>query len=328
MKFPNISFHKKKIERKKVGIALGSGSSRGWSHIGVLDALEKNGIKIDYVAGTSIGSFVGAIYAAGELKSLKDYALKMKKKDVHNNIDFTFPRNGFLTMKKMKNMIEMHTNIKQFNELNIPLKIVATNLLSGEQVIIDSGNIVDAISASGSVPGIIIPYVINGEVLVDGGLVNPVPVDVVRDMGADIVIAVDLSKEIGNHRLKNHVKKSKNNIEQKSYSKMYLKDFDNLILKKITENLTKAEKLVFGQIGSRSKSKIDLPNIFEIFSISIDIVENQIAKANFQISKPDVIIHPNLSDLNFFDFNLGKKAIDEGYKQTMKKMEEIKLLIK
>ena len=325
--FKNIPFYKKKTKRKKVGVALGSGSSRGWAHIGVLDALDKNGIKVDYIAGTSIGSFVGAIYAAGELKSLKNFASKMRRKDVLNNLDFTFPRYGFLTTDKVSNMFNMHTNIKQFSELNIPLKVVATNLLTGEQVIIGSGNIIEAVSASGSVPGIVVPYVRNKEILVDGGLVNPVPVDIVRDMGADIVIAIDLSKDIIDHRFKKQKKRSKENIDQKLYSEIYFKNIENPIVQKLTKHLTKAEKVVFEKVGSWKKTKIELPNIFETFSTSIDIMETQIAKANFQISKPDVIIHPKLANLNFFDFNLGKKAIDEGYKRTMEKMEEIKSLI-
>lgn len=325
--FKNILFYKKKTKRKKIGVALGSGSSRGWAHIGVLDALDKSGIKIDYIAGTSIGSFVGAIYAAGELKSLKNFALKMKWKDVLNNLDFTFPRYGFLTTEKVSNMINMHTNIKQFNELNIPLKIIATNLLTGEQVIMDSGNIVDAISASGSVPGIVIPFVRNGEILVDGGLVNPVPVNIVKEMGADVVIAIDLSKGIIDHKFKKQKKVSKKNIDQKLYSEIYFKNIENPIIKKLTRKLTKAEKVVFEKVGSWKKSKVDLPNIFETFATSIDIMETQITKMNFRISKPDVIIRPKLGDLKFFDFNLGEKAINEGYERTIEKMEEIKSLI-
>jgi predicted acylesterase/phospholipase RssA len=146
-------------------------------------------------------------------------------------------------------------------------------------------------------------------------------------MGADIVIAIDLSKDIIDHRFKKQKKRSKENIDQKLYSEIYFKNIENPIVQKLTKHLTKAEKVVFEKVGSWKKTKIELPNIFETFSTSIDIMETQIAKANFQISKPDVIIRPKLSDLNFFDFNLGKKAIDEGYKRTMGKMEEIKSLI-
>ena len=276
----NIPFYKKKTKRKKVGVALGSGSSRGWAHIGVLDALDKNGIKIDYIAGTSIGSFVGAIYAAGELKSLKKFASEMRRKDVLNNLDFTFPRYGFLTTDKVSNMFNMHTNIKQFSELNIPLKVVATNLLTGEQVIIDSGNIIEAVSASGSVPGIVVPYVRNKEILVDGGLVNPVPVDIVKDMGADIVIAIDLSKDIIDRKFRKQKKRSKANIDQKLYSEIYFKNIENPIVQKLTKHLTKAEKVVFEKVGSWKKKKIELPNIFETFYTSIDHMETQIAKEN------------------------------------------------
>ncbi|MEA1986901.1 MAG: patatin-like phospholipase family protein [Candidatus Marinimicrobia bacterium] len=317
-----------KSKRKKIGIALGSGSSRGWAHVGVLEALEKNGIKIDYIAGTSIGSFVGTVYSAGELQNLKKFVLKMNRKDVLNNLDFAFPRYGFLTTDKVPKLLGLHTNKKEFSELNIPLKIVATKLLTGEEIVFDSGSLVDAISASSAVPGIVIPFVKNGEIFVDGGIVNPVPVDIVRKMGADIVIAIDLSKKNINEKyLTNRNNKFQKNIDQKLYSEIYFKNIQNPIGKKITKKLTKVEKNIFEQMKSWKKTKVNMPNIFETFSISIDVMEKQITKSNYKISKPDIIINPQLDELNFFDFNHGKESIDEGYSRTIEKINEIKQLI-
>ena len=197
----------------KVGLALGSGSARGWAHIGAIEAIEEAGIPIHYVAGTSIGAFVGAVYATGDLASLKEFALQMDWKKVLSYFDVVFPKSGFMDGKKVHELFSIHTDAKTFEDFKIPVKMIATDLKTGKKVVIDSGNIIEGIRASISVPGVFTPVKQGDKWLVDGGLVDPVPVTAVRNMGANFVIAVDLNSDLINRNYK-PVKKPKKKKHQ------------------------------------------------------------------------------------------------------------------
>ena len=189
--------------RKTVALVLGSGSSRGWAHIGAIEALEEEGIPIDYISGCSVGSYVGAIYASGSLASLKDFVLRMDGKKVFSYFDVVFPRSGLLDgTKKVAELFSMHTPVQRFSELNIPVMMVATDLQRGEKVVLRSGNLLQALRATMSVPGLFAPARFKGRWLVDGGIVDPVPVGVARATEADVVIAVDLNSGITSRRMK------------------------------------------------------------------------------------------------------------------------------
>lgn len=177
--------------KPKVGIALGAGGARGFAHIGVLQVLEKHNIPIDFVAGSSIGSLVGALYCMGhDGATLARFAHLFQEKLY---LDITVPKMGFINGKKIKELLHLLTQGKMIEELNIPLTIVATDLLNGEKVLFREGVIADAIRASISIPGIFVPEENNGRLLVDGGVVDRVPASVVKEMGADVTIAVDVS---------------------------------------------------------------------------------------------------------------------------------------
>ncbi|MBE3101147.1 MAG: patatin-like phospholipase family protein [Firmicutes bacterium] len=203
----------------KIGLALGEGGSRFYIHIGVLKALKKEGIKVDYIAGTSIGSLIGGLYALWEdIDKIEKYALSWNfdkyymspREDIRlQNIDET-PfiifyseiskdkidvelLKGLMDGKVIRDEIDRLTNRASFEyDLKIPFKAVATDLITGEKVVIDKGRISNAIAASISKPGTFIPFKFEDKILVDGGLKDPVPADVVREMGADIVIGVSL----------------------------------------------------------------------------------------------------------------------------------------
>jgi NTE family protein len=175
---------------KKIGLALGGGAARGWSHIGVIRVLEKAGIPIDYIAGTSIGSLIGGVYASGKMDALEDLALKLDVKKVMGYLDMAYSKNGLLDGKKVKTLLSGHFTKKRIEDVRIPFIAVATDIETGKEIQFKSGNLVEAIRASISIPGIFTPVKKGKMYLVDGGLVNPVPVNVVRQMGADIVIAV------------------------------------------------------------------------------------------------------------------------------------------
>ena len=182
------------MDRLKIGIALGSGGARGLAHIGVLKTLEENNIPIDYIAGVSVGSIAGAYYSLNrEIASLEKKVLQLTKKDLLKLIDLTSPKRALISGDKIKNFIGELINNKSFSDTKIPLRLITTDLCSGEEIQITEGKLVDAIRASISLPGIFPPVKLNGRLLLDGGIVNPTPVDVVKQMGADIVIGVDLT---------------------------------------------------------------------------------------------------------------------------------------
>lgn len=183
------------MPRPKVGLALGSGGARGFAHLGVIKVLRDEGIPIDMISGSSMGALVASFYGAGlDVDRLYKLSRVFKRKYY---LDFTVPKMGFIAGKRVKELIRIFTHGKNIEELDIPVGIVATDLVSGEKVVFKTGSISDAVRASIAIPGIFVPEKLNGRLFVDGGVVDRIPVSVAREMGADIVIAVDVSKVKG-----------------------------------------------------------------------------------------------------------------------------------
>lgn len=182
----------------KIALALGGGGARGFAHIGVIKALEAQGITPDIIVGTSAGSAIGALYAAGYTGyQLQKMSIPMKEDKV---FDWTWPDRGLFTGKPLENFINNAVRQKPMEKLNRTFAVVATDLASGEKIIFRTGNTGLAVSASCAVPGIFQPVVINGHSYVDGGLVSPVPVAEARALGADFVIAVNISNSPRNNK--------------------------------------------------------------------------------------------------------------------------------
>ncbi len=183
-------------ETRSAGLALGGGAARGWAHIGVIRALAEHDIRISHVAGTSIGAFVGAFFAANRLDILMASVLRLTRKDVLAYVASLPSRTGLLKGHHITSFLKQHLGETTLEQCAIPLATVATDLRTGREITLDSGDIVEAVRASIAVPGIFTPLDRKGALLVDGGLVNPVPVSTVRAMGAGRVIAVDLNPVI------------------------------------------------------------------------------------------------------------------------------------
>ena len=191
----------KKKNKPLIGLALGGGAAWGISHVGVLKALEENHISISCICGTSIGSLIGGLYAAGiSTERLFDLVTHAKWKKLSH---LSLPLNGFLSNEPMEELIENIIGDRTFHSLNIPFAAVATDLVSGEEVILDKGKFSTAIRASCAIPGIFQPVHYNGRTLVDGGVVNNVPVSVAKKMGADMVIGVNVSPLLNHWMPKN-----------------------------------------------------------------------------------------------------------------------------
>ena len=288
----------------KFGLALGSGSARGLAHVGVIQVLEAYGIPIDIIAGTSIGSVVGSLYATGaSIDQLEEAALSMKKSTTLSLLDPALPHSGLISGNKIVEMLnDLALKDKTFDDLKIPFAAVATDVESGAEVILTQGKVVDAVRASISIPGIFTPVKYQDYYLVDGGVVDPVPVDVVQKMGADIIIAVSLAKI-------------------SPYTTV-------LIINKETGGLEEVEKSsILQQKIEEVKSTFEGPNIFEVIVQSIDIMEAKITDQSLEGA--DVVIVPfGIKDINLFDFDKAESVIKGGIMATLINIPEIKEAIK
>lgn len=186
---------KKQVAVKKIGLALGGGGAKGLAHIGIIKALEAAGIKIDYIAGTSMGALVGGWYAAtGDIESLEDFIFHIKKTDILEAKEIVRRKDGTLFKgESIADKLRKELGNIKIEDLQIPFAALATNTKNGDEVRLKSGDLIDAIRASAALPIVFSPVEIDGQSLMDGGLVNPVPADVVKDMGAEYIIAVDVS---------------------------------------------------------------------------------------------------------------------------------------
>ncbi len=179
----------------KIGLALGSGAARGWAHIGVIQALEEMNINIDIVSGCSIGSYVGASYASGKLPELAEWVESLTDWQVYALMGVGFHKGGLMSGLKVFQALQENFSFETFEELNKPFAAVATDLYSGREVNFLSGSVIEAVKASCAIPGLFPPLLFKNRWLVDGGVVNPVPVNMCRLLGADVVIAVNLSAD-------------------------------------------------------------------------------------------------------------------------------------
>jgi NTE family protein len=268
----------------KVGLALGSGAARGIAHIGVIKALEEAKIPVDFVAGTSIGSLVGACYAAdAEISMLEEIAITSNIRKLTGLLDpkFFIFRVGLLQGGRVENFLKTIIGDIDISQCVIPFAAVATDIKTGNEIVISEGPLIKAVRASISIPAVFVPFHYNGLYLVDGGAVNPVPADVVRDMGANFIIAVNVL---------NDPKKRKR----------------------------------LGLTGDKKSDK--MPSMFNTMIQSIYIMEYGIVRAN--LLKADILIEPDVSAIEPYEFYRGAEAIEEGYKAAVKVVPEIETLLK
>ncbi len=308
--------------RKTVGLVLGCGSSRGWAHIGAIEALEDANIPIDLIVGCSIGSYIGAIYASESIKSLKDFVLKMDGKKVFSYFDIVLPRSGLLDgTKKLRELFSIHTDVQNFSELKIPVMMVATDLETGQKVVLKSGKLLNALRASMSIPGLFAPARIKNRWLVDGGLVDPVPVSVARAVGADIVIAVDLSSGIisKQKRKKQKFQSKKTPVEQEEKK--------NELIEKLSKYYENAGSSFKNKINDLFKKEASTPDIIETVTTSFNIMQDRITRINLAVTPPDVLVQPHLGELKMLDFDQVEHTIEEGYIRAKEKIEDIMIML-
>lgn len=182
------------MARKKVGLVLGSGSSRGLAHIGVIKVLEKHNIPIDYIVGASFGGIIAGTYGLhGSIGDVEEFTLRMNRRKLLSYVDLANPKNSFLKGDKIKEMLKSFVGNKKITDTKIPIEIVATDFNSGKEKVFRGGKLLDAMLASSCVPGFFYPYKIGKKLYIDGGVVDPTPFTVAQARGMDVIIAVDLT---------------------------------------------------------------------------------------------------------------------------------------
>lgn len=311
-----------------LGVALGSGASRGLAHIGVLQALEEANIPIHCIAGSSIGSLIGATYAAGSMDLFHQFMSNVNWKVMTSYLDFNFPQKGLIEGRRLTELIRSMLPEQSFDDLNIPFCAVATNLATGEEVHLRDGNLVEAIRASLSMPGILNPSMVNDTYLVDGGLVNPVPVDVVREMGADIVLAVDLNHDLITRNGRKKKLKNRRKPAHEDSRLLTRASNANWFPPKLEEKYRNLEMSVKQSITRWLEDKDDEedrePNIFDVIANSINIMEYQITQSKLAKHPPDVLVQPKLGHLNLLDYDEAEATIREGVLSTQKQLDKLK----
>lgn len=289
--------------RPRIGLALGSGSARGLAHIGVLRAIEEAGIEIDVIAGTSMGALIGAIFAAGKLDGLAARFLDFDWKSLVSLLDPVLPRSGLIDGQKIADLVRAHVPAANIDDLPIPFRAVATCIMSGEEVVCEAGDLIEAVRASISVPGIFTPVRSNGRILVDGGLVNPVPVSVARAMGADLVIAVDLNHDIVAGRVSR---------DSRANARPHTQAMTRLLASLRTNpGLAQFEAWLH---------KEPLPGIFDVLLTSIYIMQARITQASLRQDRPDILIRPPLGSVRFMEFDRAEEIIEIGYRSAAEQL--------
>lgn len=308
------------MQTTKIGLALGGGGARGWAHIGVIRALQEADIKIDYVAGTSVGAMIGAIYTIGALDRLERFAHEMTIDNLLPLIDVSFPNLGLIEGKRVYDFITEYLSNKNIEDAEIPFRCVATNFLSKKEVVFDSGSMVDAVRASISIPGIFVPFKRGDVYLVDGGVVNPVPVSVVQNMGADMVIAVNLNKE------PKQVNNSDSQTDEDSTKDETSQQEENDFVQNLKERYDRLKNILKDDNNNIDRWLPDSQtglNIFDVIGNSINMMEQQVTKVNLVDYQPDVLLEPDLSDCGIFDFHLSEPTIQKGYDTTKAMIPQI-----
>ena len=284
----------------KVGVALGSGSARGWAHIGVLQALREAGWEPDIVCGTSIGALVGAAYAADELDRLQTWVEGLRWQTVVRLLDLG--SGGLIKGKLITEFFRSHFEDRRIDDLARRFAAVATELATGREIWMHSGSLVEAVRASIAIPGVLAPVHHDGRLLVDGALVNPVPVSLCRALGADIVIAVDLNADLLGSHLRDRglqPEAAPGNTTTTEPSQVAS------IFARIQRGLVRFK-------GNSATPATPSPSIIDVIAGSVNIMQVRITRSRLAGEPADVLIQPRLAHVAFMDFHRGAAAIEEG----------------
>ncbi len=293
----------------RIGLALGSGSSRGWAHIGVIRALSEVGIKPDIVCGCSVGALVGASYATGMLDQLEQWVSSLTKLEFARFFELNLSLKGFIDTERLHAFLASHVCGEDDRIENLPntYAAVSTELETGREIWFTQGPVMEAVRASISLPGLFPPVQHEGKWLVDGGLVNPVPVSLCRSLGADIVIAVNLNGDI---------------VSKRASQKETTTDSES-ILDRFTRTFKSYSTTLFPSSGPENTP----PALFDAIALSVNIMQDRVTRSRMAGDPPDIHLEPKLSHIGLVEAYRGKEAIWEGRECVKRMLPEIQYIL-
>ena len=281
------------MTQPKIGLALGSGVGRGWAHIGVLRGLEKAGIEVDVMAGTSIGALVAGVYLAGHLDALETWTRSLNRMRIMRYLDLSMQSGGIIGGRRLGRILNENLRDLHIEHLPKPFIVVATELATGHEIWLRKGQLVEALRASYALPGIFPPVELDGRPLVDGALVNPVPVSVCRAMGARLVIAVNLNADmLGSERAQNgRTDRGQNGTNGGKENGGMLGGAGML-------------ESLFRRDGS--------PSMFNVMASALNILQDRLSRSRLAGDPPDVTIAPKVGHIGLLDFDQAEDLIELG----------------
>jgi NTE family protein len=297
--------------RVKVGLALGGGAARGWSHIGVMRALEEAGIVPDVIAGCSIGAVVGGCYAAGKLDQLEKFALSLTKRRVMGLLDFHIAGSGLIAGSRLQRLLDQDLTADRIEMLPLRFCTIATELVTGHEIWLTKGPLVQAMRASYALPGIFNPVLVGGRWLMDGALVNPIPITAARALGADIVICVNLNSEV----------RARGTVIQSH-------DADPTDEEEIEAAMEPRRWGIFAPARANRPRKPNAPGIATVMIDAFNITQDRIARSRLAGDPPDVMIAPKLSAMGLFEFHRAGECIEFGRQAAERALPDILELIR
>ena len=291
-------------QQLKIGLALGSGSARGWAHIGVIRELEDMGIQPDVISGCSIGALVGGAYASGHFTDLEKWVGALTWKEIVGFLDMSMMRGGVIRGEKLLDFARLYMQEKPIEDLDIPFAAVATDLENGREVWLREGSLLEAVRASISLPGLFTPVKREGRWLVDGGLVDPVPVSLCRALGADVVIAVNLNGDLLVKHEKRQNKPKAVNESVKTNDSLWERVSDTW-----KSELSERKNILLKQWLDK---RTDAPGMFEVMYGSLNIMQDRITRSRLAGDPADVILEPRPGHIGLMDYDKAEDAIAEG----------------
>ncbi len=296
--------------QRGVALALGGGAARGWSHIGVLRAIDEANIPVSMIAGTSIGALVGGCYLAGKLDELEEFARSITRRNILRYMDFAFRASGLISGVRLAERMENEIGHLKIEDLDRRFIAIATDINSGNEVWLDNGSLVSAIRASYALPGVFEPVTHCGRLMVDGALVNPVPVSACRAFEQKIVLAVNLGSEVfGRSAI---VRSSSIPIDEQ-HGNLSLESNAGLAS---WFNLTTSED----KTASHNRSRLGVTGVMiEAFNI----IQDKIVRSRLAGDPPDFSIRPQLQGIGLSDFHKADEAIEQGYLVAKAKLQTL-----
>jgi NTE family protein len=289
--------------KKKAALVLSGGGARGIAHIGAIEELEKQGFEITSLAGTSMGSLVAGVHALGKLKEFKEWMLTLDKMKVFNLVDFTFSTQGLVKGDRVLNRIQEFVSGRNIEELGIPYAAVAVDLMKKEEVVFRKGSIFEAIRASISIPSVLTPVKKGEALLVDGGVLNNIPVNHVQRTTGDLLIAVDVNADIPLRKMKGSMEESE---EKKSVYLEKLEQFQHNLKKMLSGN----EETKMGY--------------FDLMTETISLMTATIARNNMEKEPPDILVEVSRQSAGTYDFFMAEELVERGRTAAREALKQFK----